>query len=298
MSTAGPSYFEATARQRIAGLVDEESFTEICGPCQGTCSPSLPHFDLPTADDDGAVVGDARIAGRLVALAAQEGRFMGGAFGEVHSAKIAGLLQRSLRVRPEAFIFLFDSGGVRLQEANAGEIGVTEIMRGVFDLRHAGVAVIGLVGGPRGCFGGAGIVSGCCDALIVSDRGRVGVSGPEVIETTMGAQAFDAHDKALVWRTTGGKNRYLLGAAQRLVEDSIPAFRQAVIETMSVSADYGLRGLSAKRAALAARLDRFGGARDALDIWRALGFANPEAIADMSVEELVARRATFKEGGA
>lgn len=298
MNTTGQSYFEASARQRIQGLVDEASFSEICGPGQGASSPSLAYFDLPAAPDDGAVVGDARIAGRRVALAAQEGRFMGGAFGEVHSAKIAGMLQRSLRVRPQAFVFLFDSGGVRLQEANAGEIGVTEIMRGVFDLRHAGVPVIGVVGGSRGCFGGAGIVCGCCDLLVASARGRMGVSGPEVIETTMGAQAFDSHDKALVWRTTGGKNRYLFGAVRHLVEDDIPSFRQAVIRAMDEPVDYSLESLAAKRAALAERLERFGQARDALDVWRAMGFAHPEAIPDMDIRELEAERKALGEGRA
>lgn len=292
------SYFEASARERVAGLVDQGSFSEICGPGQGGSSPSLAYFDLPAAPDDGVVVGDGRIGGRNAALAAQEGRFMGGAFGEAHSAKIAGMLKRCLRVRPDAFVFLFDSGGVRLQEANAGEIGVTEIMRGIFDLRHAGVPVIGVVGGSRGCFGGAGIVCGCCDVVIASARGRMGVSGPEVIETTMGAQAFDSHDKALVWRTTGGKNRYLFGAARHLVEDSIPAFRQAVIRAMGEPVRYDLESLSAKRAELAARLTRFGQAHDALDVWRAMGFAHPEAIADMSAGELEAERATLKEGGA
>ncbi|GFK92973.1 Malonyl-S-ACP:biotin-protein carboxyltransferase MADC [Fundidesulfovibrio magnetotacticus] len=289
------SYFEATARQRVSGIADPGSFKEICGPTERRTSPSLPFFGLPAAFDDGVVVGDALIGGRPVSLAAQEGRFMGGAFGEVHAAKVAGLLRRALRTRPEAFVFLLDSGGVRLQEANAGEIGVTEIMRAIFDLRHAGVPVIGVVGGSCGSFGGAGIVSGCCDTLIASQEGRMGVSGPEVIETTMGVEAFDSRDRALVWRTTGGKNRRLFGAVSALVEDHIPAFREALLKALDRPASFTLEALAARRAALKARFETYGSAGDALDIWRAMGFDRPEDVPAMDVRDLEARLEPARE---
>ncbi len=58
--------------------------------------------------------------GKTVLIAAQEGGFMGGAIGEIHGAKLTGLLERALDIKPDAVLLLFDSGGVRLQEANAG----------------------------------------------------------------------------------------------------------------------------------------------------------------------------------
>jgi hypothetical protein len=73
----------------------------------------------------------------------------------------------------------------------------------------------------------------CCDTLIASEEGRLSVSGPEVIETVMGVEAFDSRDRALVWRTTGGKNRFLFGTVTELVEDHIPAFRSAVIRALT-----------------------------------------------------------------
>ena len=47
------------------------------------------------------------------------------------------------------------------------------------------------------------------------------MSGPEVIETARGVEEFDSRDRALVWRVTGGKHRYLLGEVDRLVEDDV-----------------------------------------------------------------------------
>ena len=67
---------------------------------------------------------------------------------------------------------------------------------------------------------------------VVSEHGRIGVSGPEVIETNMGVEEFDARDRALIWRTMGGKHRYLIGGADVFVDDSASAFREAAIAAL------------------------------------------------------------------
>ncbi len=186
LAPAGASWFEASARQRLAGLVAAGSLDEFAGPPARLASPHLPLFDLPQQFDDGMIVGRATLAGEPVFVAAQEGRFMGGAFGEVHGAKLTGLLRAARELRAAPVLILFDTGGVRLQEANAGEIAVSEIVRAVIDARAAGVPVVGLVGGRAGCYGGGGIIAACCSALAVSEAGRIGVSGPEVIESRRG----------------------------------------------------------------------------------------------------------------
>ena len=75
------------------------------------------------------IVGYGELERTRVLLAAQEGRFMGGAFGEVHGAKLTGLLRAARELRSTPVLILFDTGGVRLQEANAGELAIAEIMR-------------------------------------------------------------------------------------------------------------------------------------------------------------------------
>jgi hypothetical protein len=89
---------------------------------------------------------------------------MGGAVGEVHGAKLVGMLQRAVARSPDAVLLLLETGGVRLHEANAGLIAVSEVMRAVLDTRAAGIPVIALVGGSNGCFGGMGIVARCTNA--------------------------------------------------------------------------------------------------------------------------------------
>ena len=273
------SYYEAHARQRLHGLLDAGSFKELLPPAARATSPHLPLLDTPVAFDDGVIVGAGLLAGRSVLAASQEGGFMGGAVGEVHGAKLTGLFERAIDLKPVAVLLLLESGGVRLHEANAGLIAVSETMRALLDARAAGITVIGLVGSSVGCFGGMGLVASCCDTIVMSEEGRLGMSGPEVIETAHGVEEYDSRDRALVWRTTGGKHRYLCGDASVIVEDDIAAFREAAIAALDRKRPLTLETLVAEQAALETRLERFGKSHDAVDVWRALGVAAPEGIA-------------------
>ncbi|UPT90033.1 biotin-independent malonate decarboxylase subunit beta [Bradyrhizobium barranii subsp. apii] len=271
------SWYEASARQRIDALVDAGSFTELIGPELREMSPHLAIFDLPEQFDDGIVVGRGRLDGTPVLVAAQEGRFMGGAFGEVHGAKLTGLL-RAARALHQDVLILFDTGGVRLQEANAGELAIAEIMRAIIEARRAGIHIVGLIGGRAGCYGGGSLIAGTCSRLIVSEQGRLSVSGPEVIETNKGIEEFDSRDRALVWRTMGGKHRYLIGGADAYVDDEAQAFRGAAIDALKANRRCDVAVLEAEQTRLERRLQRFGEAEDAVEIWQALGIDQPTEI--------------------
>ncbi|GJD31828.1 Malonyl-S-ACP:biotin-protein carboxyltransferase MADC [Methylobacterium adhaesivum] len=277
------SWYEGSARQRIAALVDPGSFREAVGPEERATSPHLALFDLPEQFDDGMIVGQAAFKGTPILVAAQEGRFMGGAVGEVHGAKLVGLLRAAKSLALDVLV-LFDTGGVRLQEANAGETAIAEIMRAVVEARLSGSRVVGLIGGRSGCYGGGGLIAGCCSALLVTEQGRIGVTGPEVIETNRGVEEFDARDRALVWRTMGGKHRYLIGGADRYVDDGPEAFRAAVRDVLAAPGRLDLATLDAEQARLERRLARFGAARDATDIWSALGVAEAPAVPGLSTQ--------------
>ncbi len=292
------SFFEASARERLLGLVDAGSFREFIPPEARVSSPHMAMLDQPVAFDDGVVAGAATLDGGAVLVAAQEGAFLGGAIGEVHGAKLLGLIERARAERPAAVLFLFDSGGVRLHEANAGLIAVSEIIRAVLAARAEGLRFIGLIGGAGGCFGGAGLIARCCDALVMSEEGRLAMSGPEVIETVRGVEEFDSRDRALVWRVTGGKHRYLLGEADALVADDLAAFRAAAIDRLDAPAGLSLEAVEREHNRLAERWRRFGHCDDAPEIWLALGVPADENVALMGAEEFVAMAARCTGRGA
>lgn len=285
---ASPSWYESSARDRVRLLLDAGSFVELVGPAEREMSPHLDLFDLPKQFDDGIVVGCGTLAGRPVFVAAQEGRFMGGAFGEVHGAKLCGLLRAARDAATTPVLILFDTGGVRLQEANAGELAIAEIMRAIVEARRAGAPVIGLVGGRAGCYGGGGLVAGCCSALVVSEHGRIAVSGPEVIETNRGVEEFDAKDRALVWRTMGGKHRRLLGGADAFADDTVDAFRDAALALLARAPAFDAAMLHAEQERLATRLAQLGDCTDGVEVWARMGIADAATVPAMSAAAFIA----------
>jgi malonate decarboxylase beta subunit len=295
------SYLESSARERVGRLFDAGSFVEFLPPSARVISPHLGQLDAPVAFDDGVAVGRALLGGETVFAAAQEGGFMGGAVGEVHGAKLVGLLKRAVAEKIGAVVLLLETGGVRLHEANAGLIAVSEVMRAVLDARAAGVAVITLAGGGNGVFGGMGIVARCTNFIVMSEEGRLAMSGPEVIETASGVEEFDSRDRALVWRTTGGKHRYLIGDCQAIVGDSVAEFRQAAIDAIAACraqpTALSLQELEHEQAMLGERIERFGAMTDPLEVWAALGVEQPSAIPMLDAAQFVAAAGPHRMGG-
>lgn len=288
------SFAECSARERLALLLDAGSFHEWIPPSERLTSPHLAQLGVPSAFDDGVAIGRAKLDGHDVFVAAQEGAFMGGGVGEVHGAKLVGLLRRALRDRPAAVVLLAESGGVRLHEANAGLIAVSEVMRAVLDVRAAGIPVVVLIGGANGCFGGMGIVARCADFIVMSDVGRLAMSGPEVIEASHGVEEYDSRDRALVWRTSGGKHRWLTGDCDALVEDEVQAFRAAAIAAIRQSRPVTLETLEAEHALLETRLHLLPPETDGADaatwLWHELGIGKAECVPELDVGAVRALR--------
>ena len=150
------------------------------------------------------------------------------------------------------------------------------------------MAVIALVGGSSGAFGGAGLTAATCSRIAISEQGRTGVSGPEVIETNKGVEEFDAQNKALVWSTDGGKNRRLIGGADAYAENSIDGFRAAARALVAKVPPFDLATMQAEHDRLAARRKQLGDCDDAVCMWRTLGIKDPAAIRDMNTKDFTA----------
>ncbi|AAZ18995.1 putative malonate decarboxylase, beta subunit [Psychrobacter arcticus 273-4] len=283
------SFYEKTARNRIASIVDKNSFVEILKPGSMPTSPNLASLDITGSFDDGVIIGKATIKDNFVYIIAQEGQFMGGAVGEMHGAKIVGMLLKAIEEKPKAIVFFVDSGGVRLHEANAGLIAISEIMRAMLKVRNAGIPIITVIGGTNGAFGGMGISACLSTHIIMTEEGRLALSGPEVIETLKGVEEFDSKDRALVWRVTGGKTRYLLGHVQVLVEDDIDDITQEIIAALQLPvANVDLSYLQQQQDGLQQQYDQWFGKKDSLSIWQSMNINNPDSISMLSAEQVKA----------
>jgi malonate decarboxylase beta subunit len=225
------SFIERNARSRAQVLLDPGTFRELAGPFERLYSPWLAIQQLVTQADDGVVVAKGRLEGAPTVVLAIEGGFQGGSMGEIGTAKIAGALELAARDNrhgiPTQAVILFETGGVRLQEANLGLAGIAEIQSAIVDLRRYR-PVIGVSAGTVGCYGGMSIAAGLCSWLVLTREARLGLNGPQVIEQEAGVAEFDARNRALIWGLTGGAQRAASGLADACVDDDSAAIRATV----------------------------------------------------------------------
>ncbi|HCA4924238.1 biotin-independent malonate decarboxylase subunit beta [Acinetobacter baumannii] len=229
-------FIELSARERAKALLDEGTFRELLDPFARVMSPWLVKQNIVPQADDGVVVAKGSIQERPVVLISIEGLFQGGSLGEVGGAKIAGALELAvednLKGIPTAAILLLETGGVRLQEANLGLAAIAEIQAAIVNLRQY-QPVIAVVAGSVGCFGGMSIAAGLCSYIVMTQEGRLGLNGPQVIEQEAGVQEYNAKDRPFIWSITGGNQRFASGLADAYVDDDRQKIRQRVIDYLT-----------------------------------------------------------------
>jgi methylmalonyl-CoA carboxyltransferase large subunit len=169
-----------TARERVEALVDADSFAESGlfaehrATLFGMAGKSFPA--------DGVITGAASVNGRLVHLASQDFTVSGGSAGEMHSVKVAEIMQQALATG-SPFVFINDSGGARVQEgidslSGYGKVFYTNVMlSGV-------VPQLSLICGP--CAGGAAYSPALTDFIIQTRQAQMFITGPSVIKGVTG----------------------------------------------------------------------------------------------------------------
>ncbi|HEE5399562.1 TPA: biotin-independent malonate decarboxylase subunit beta [Acinetobacter baumannii] len=229
-------FIELSARERAKALLDEGTFRELLDPFARVMSPWLVKQNIVPQADDGVVIAKGSIQERPVVLISIEGLFQGGSLGEVGGAKIAGALELAvednLKGIPTAAILLLETGGVRLQEANLGLAAIAEIQAAIVNLRQY-QPVIAVVAGSVGCFGGMSIAAGLCSYIVMTQEGRLGLNGPQVIEQEAGVQEYNAKDRPFIWSITGGNQRFTSGLVDAYVDDDRQKIRQQVIDYLT-----------------------------------------------------------------
>jgi malonate decarboxylase beta subunit len=227
------SFIERGARSRVQALLDQGSMRELVGPFDRVASPWLAMQHLVTQADDGVVVAKGTLEGNPTVVLAIEGAFQGGSMGEVGGAKIAGALELAARDNrkgvPTQAVVLFETGGVRLQEANLGLAAIAEIQSAIVDLRRYR-PVIGVSAGTVGCYGGMSIAAGLCSYLVLTREARLSLNGPQVIEQEAGVAEFDSRNRALIWGLSGGEQRCATHLADALVQDDTAEVRATVAQ--------------------------------------------------------------------
>jgi methylmalonyl-CoA carboxyltransferase large subunit len=169
-----------TARERIDALVDADSFDETGMFAEHRAT--MFGMEGKALAADGVVTGAAAIGGRLVHLASQDFTVAGGSAGEVHSTKVAEIMNQALKTG-SPFVFINDSGGARVQEGIDSLSGYGKVFYANVMLSGA-VPQVALICGP--CAGGAAYSPALTDFIIQTRQAQMFITGPSVIKQVTG----------------------------------------------------------------------------------------------------------------
>jgi len=196
-----------TARERIDILADPGTFNEN-GSCVGTTGARL-DGRVAVAPCDGAIVGTARVHGRLVMIYASDFTVLGGTTASQHGYKY----EKSLMMAAKwglTMVILLDSSGGRLGYSDVAGVGIDWHFR-LESLYSGVIPQITVLMGP--CIAGGAYLPTLCDFIIMSRvSANMWIGGPRQTQAAT-AEIID--------RNVGGADYHmqLSGSAEMVGDD-------------------------------------------------------------------------------
>ncbi len=187
------------AMQRIAKLVDENSFMEI----GSLVTARSTDFNLSAAKtpSDGVITGHGLVNGSLVFIYSQDASVLNGTIGEMHAKKIANVYDMAMKMGAPV-IGLVDCGGIRLQES----VDALESFGQIYAKQVAASGIVPQICGIFGnCGGGLSVVPALCDfAFIEESKGKMFINSPDAVKGNradkcdMSKAAFQAEENGCI----------------------------------------------------------------------------------------------------
>ncbi len=162
---ARPADMTRDPQARLAALFDP-----------GTLQLLTPH------DDSGALAGSGKIGGMLAVAFASDPQVQGGAMGSAGCAAIVAAYGEAI-AQAAPVIGLWHSGGARLREG-VGSLHAVGLVFAAMTRASGKVPQISVVLGAAA--GGAAYGPALTDVVILSDHGRIFVTGPDVVRSVTG----------------------------------------------------------------------------------------------------------------
>lgn len=168
---------QLSAKDRIATLLDENSFVEIGAlVTRRSTDFNLAQKEVPS---DGVITGYGIIGNKLVYVYSQDVKAMNGTMGEMHAKKITRIYDLAMKVGAPV-IGMIDCAGLRLQEA-------TDALAGFGDIYAKQAMASGVI--PQisiifgSCGGGSAISASLCDFVFMEEKNaKLFVNSPNTIE--------------------------------------------------------------------------------------------------------------------
>jgi acetyl-CoA carboxylase carboxyl transferase subunit beta len=181
--------FRLSADQRLAQLLDPDTFTELDATLRPRALPGFPS-DPPyeqrlaemaarTGHADAVVTGLGAIGGVRVAIGVFDFAFLGGSMGTVVGERLARLIEHALE-RRVPLVVVSASGGARMQEGMYSLMQMAKLTGALARLREAGVPFVSVLTDPT-TGGVAASIALLGDINLAEPRALIGFAGPRVI---------------------------------------------------------------------------------------------------------------------
>jgi len=177
-----------TAEERIALIVDEESFVERDADLVSKDPLGFPKYkaDLAryreqTGRQDSMVWGEAKIDEQPIILGVSEFGFLGGTMGSVMGEKVTRAAEEAAAKR-HPLILVCSGGGARLHEGIISLMQMAKTSAAIARLGQAGVPYIAVFADPM-LAGIAASFAFLADIIIAEPAAIVGFAGPRVVES-------------------------------------------------------------------------------------------------------------------
>jgi acetyl-CoA carboxylase carboxyl transferase subunit beta len=185
-------YFRLSARERIASLVERDTFQEFFGDLESLDPIGFPEYagklvkarnktNLP----DAILTGRGVIGVHPVALGVSDFQFMAGSMGSVVGEKVTRIAEYALEHRLPLVVVSAGGGGARMQESMLSLMQMAKTSAAVAKLRKNSIPYISVITHPT--MGGVSAsYASLGDVILAEPKALSGFAGPRVIEQTIG----------------------------------------------------------------------------------------------------------------
>jgi hypothetical protein len=194
------SFTSAPVTARLAALFDAASETAMSA-------------------DSGLRLADARVGGRQVLAVATDPALDKGVLGVAECADLRRIVRLALKTQ-KPLVLLIDSAGARLDAGLPIQGALRRLITELLDASLAGLPMIALLG--RNVFGGASMLAFATSQRCYASDTVLAMSGPRVLENAGGGPL------STVRAAISGLSRCRQGGAERLLDDTLPAYAAAL----------------------------------------------------------------------
>ena len=197
-------HFQLKARDRIASMLDEDSFEEMdtgvhsLDPLEFNATSSYPEKlkqnQAKTKETDTVISGMGVMGGIPVSIAVMDFRFMAASLGSAAGEKITRAIERGVEKQCPVII-VSASGGARMQEGILSLMQMPRTTVGIAELHEAGLPYIVVLTDPTT----GGVTASYAmlgDVQIAEPGALIGFAGQRVIEQTIREKLPDGFQRA------------------------------------------------------------------------------------------------------